>query len=61
MNPIRNRASVAHPNAVLLDETDARLVINAGRTIFHYLSAKVNASREPATAAEPLSDDDIPF
>ena len=54
LNPIRNRASVAHPNPVLLDETDARLVINASRTIFHYLEAKVNASREPSTAAQLL-------
>jgi hypothetical protein len=45
MNPIRNRASVAHPNETLLDEAEARLAINAGRTIFHYLDAKVEAWR----------------
>jgi hypothetical protein len=59
MNPIRNRASVAHPNEILLDETDARLAINASRTIFHYLDAKVSAWRtEPPTRA---SDDGVPF
>jgi hypothetical protein len=63
LNPIRNRASVAHPNPVLLDETDARLVINSSRTIFHYLEAKVVAERnerERVAAASP-PDDDAPF
>ncbi|MHB8296462.1 MAG: abortive infection family protein [Acidimicrobiales bacterium] len=31
--PVRNRASVAHPNAELLGEPEARLVINVGRTL----------------------------
>lgn len=61
LNPIRNRASVAHPNPVLLDETDARLVINASRTIFHYLEAKVSASPTPTATDQPISDDDVPF
>jgi hypothetical protein len=29
----------------LLDDAEARLAINAGRTIFHYLDAKVEAWR----------------
>lgn len=65
LNPIRNRASVAHPNETLLDEAEARLAINAGRTIFHYLDAKVEAWRaqntKTAQAASSLTDDDVPF
>jgi hypothetical protein len=40
MNPLRNRASLAHPNPTLLAEAEAMLVINAARTILHYLDAK---------------------
>lgn len=42
LNPIRNRASVAHPNAVLLEEAEATLVINVARTIMHYLDSKLS-------------------
>jgi hypothetical protein len=42
VNPIRNRASVAHPNAELLPEAEAMLVINAGRSILHYLDSKLS-------------------
>lgn len=42
MLPVRNQASVAHPNAELLDEPEAHLVINAGRTLLHYLDAKLS-------------------
>jgi len=42
MLPVRNQASVAHPNAALLDEPEARLVINASRTILHYLDDKLS-------------------
>lgn len=41
MNPVRNRASMAHPNKELLDSPEAMLVINAARTILHYLDAKI--------------------
>ena len=40
LNPIRNNASVAHPNNCLLDKDEAMLVINAARTLLHYLNAK---------------------
>jgi hypothetical protein len=46
LNPIRNNASVAHPNMQLLDDPEALLAINAGRTIFAYLDAKLG-HREP--------------
>ncbi len=41
MNPVRNMASVAHPNAELLKEPEAMLVINACRTLLQYLDAKL--------------------
>ncbi len=41
LNPVRNRASVAHPNANLLDEHEAMLVINVAKTLLHYLDAKL--------------------
>jgi hypothetical protein len=40
LNPIRNKASLAHPNEDLLDEDEAMLVINAARTLLHYLNNK---------------------
>jgi hypothetical protein len=40
LNPIRNKASLAHPNKDLLDKDEAMLVINAARTLLHYLNAK---------------------
>jgi hypothetical protein len=39
--PVRNQGSMAHPNASLLGEPEARLVINVGRTLLHYLDAKL--------------------
>lgn len=41
LNPIRNNASVAHPNAALLAEPEAMLVINSVRTLLHYLDSKI--------------------
>jgi len=43
MNPIRNEASVAHPNKDLLDPPEAALVSNTARTILHYLDKKLSA------------------
>jgi hypothetical protein len=47
LNPIRNSASVAHPNSDLLDTPEATLAINAARTILHYLDAKLSAATVP--------------
>ena len=41
LQPLRNHASVAHPNQTLLDTTEAHLAINAARTVFAYLDAKL--------------------
>jgi Abortive infection C-terminus len=43
LNPVRNRASVAHPNATLLEQHEAMLVVNAARTILHYVDAKLSS------------------
>jgi hypothetical protein len=44
LNPLRNRASVAHPNDELLEEPEAMLVTNAIRTLLHYVNSRVGAS-----------------
>jgi hypothetical protein len=44
LNPVRNRASVAHPNTDLLGVEEARLVINIGRTLLSYLDEKLGVS-----------------
>ena len=41
LNPIRNQASLAHPNETLLDVPEAGLVIDAARTIVNYLNRKL--------------------
>jgi hypothetical protein len=40
LNPLRNKASIAHPNPDLLAEEEAFLVINTAKTLLHYLDAK---------------------
>ncbi len=41
MNPLRNQASMAHPNDALLPSEEAMLVINVARSILQYLDAKL--------------------
>ena len=41
---IRNTASVAHANDTLIDQADAMLVVNAVRTILHYLDARLGGT-----------------
>jgi len=43
MNPLRNQASMAHPNERLLANEEATLVINVARSILHYLDTKLPA------------------
>ena len=40
--PIRNKASLAHPNKDLLENAESLLVINASRTVLNYLSYKIH-------------------
>jgi len=37
LTPVRNKASLAHPNEVLLDGPEAMAVINAARTLLRYV------------------------
>ncbi len=41
LNPLRNRASLAHPNADLLEQPEADLVLNCIHTLLHYLDRKL--------------------
>jgi hypothetical protein len=41
LNPIRNHASVAHPNKELLEKDEAVLFINVVRTLLRYLDEKL--------------------
>ena len=41
LEPVRNNASVAHPNEELLGRTEAQLVINIGRSLLIYVDAKI--------------------
>lgn len=42
LNPLRNRASLAHPNDDVLNDAEAMLAVNTVRTLLQYLDAKVN-------------------
>ena len=41
LNPVRNKASGAHPSDAVLQEPEAMLVINSVRTLLHYLDVKL--------------------
>jgi len=41
LNPIRNKASVAHPNENLLSNDEAVFTINIIRSVLHYLDSKL--------------------
>lgn len=76
MNPLRNRASVAHANDELLEEDEAYLVINVAQTILNYIDAKIKTFEKAKALLEAkksttpfdelpsmseISVDDIPF
>ncbi|MCH8269043.1 MAG: abortive infection family protein, partial [Acidobacteria bacterium] len=42
LNPLRNRASGAHPNPQVLEKDEAMLVINAAISLLHYLDSKLS-------------------
>jgi hypothetical protein len=44
LTPVRNNASLAHPNKELLGADEAQLVVNAGRTLLTYLDGKLGAA-----------------
>ena len=41
LNTLRNNATPAHPNEDLLDEAEGMLAVNAVRSIFNYLRARL--------------------
>jgi hypothetical protein len=41
LNPLRNNSSMAHPNDDRLEAAEARLVIDATKTMLHYLDEKL--------------------
>jgi len=41
LNPLRNQATLAHPNDAVLQEKEAMLVINSVRTLLHYFNEKL--------------------
>lgn len=43
LNPLRNMASVAHPNDSLLEKAEAMLVINCVRSLLHYLYSRIHS------------------
>lgn len=42
LNPLRNKAALAHPNDAVLEEGEAMLVINSVRSLLHYLNKKLD-------------------
>lgn len=48
LNPVRNNASMAHPNTALVGEAEAILVINTVRTLLTYFEAKQRETDRPA-------------
>jgi len=54
LNPVRNQTSVAHPNATLLGDAEARLVINAARTILGYLDEKLAYEADMPKISPPV-------
>jgi hypothetical protein len=43
-NTIRNTASAAHPSGQKLEYAEAMLVINAARSLMHYLDSKIGGA-----------------
>ncbi|MEZ5383180.1 MAG: abortive infection family protein [Microthrixaceae bacterium] len=48
LNPIRNRASNAHPNELVLEQAEAMLIVNLTNTIALYTQAKLRESEKSA-------------
>lgn len=63
LNPVRNNASVAHPNAALLGPEEAQLVINVGRSLLVYLDSKiaVGAVTKPEQVVRGTSTAEYPY
>ena len=42
LSPLRNKASMAHPQDALLEQPEAMLVVHAARTLLHYLDTRLS-------------------
>jgi hypothetical protein len=58
LDPLRNRASVAHPNDAILAEPEAMLVVNSIRTLLHFLDEKIHRYEKSATNERQLGRTD---
>jgi hypothetical protein len=56
LNPVRNNASVAHPNQDLVGWQEAQLVINVAWSLLGYLDAKIALAPKITTVSLPSSD-----
>lgn len=45
LNTIRNRGTLAHPNALLLEPAEAMLYVNLSRAVLSYIEAKTNKKK----------------
>ena len=52
INGLRNTSSLAHPNNKLLEEPEARLMINCSKTIFSYISEKIQTEEKSQTGSK---------
>ena len=52
INGLRNTSSLAHPNNKLLGEPEAQLMINCSKTIFSYISEKIQTEEKSRTESE---------
>ena len=52
LSPLRNKASMAHPQGDLLAAPEAMLVVHATRTLLHYLEARVRQAASPTTTGD---------
>ena len=48
LNPVRNMATLAHPNEDLLDEAEATLVVNVARSLLTYVDTKIHKKERRA-------------
>lgn len=46
LSPLRNLATVAHPNETLLEEAEAKLVLNVSNSLLGYLDSKLGTGPE---------------
>jgi hypothetical protein len=50
LNPIRNKASLAHPQPALLGQPEAMVAVHAARTVLHYIDARCRADAADSEA-----------